>query len=537
MLNFVDRFEQAFHFSPIGMAILSLEGKWLKVNPALSELTGYTEEELLSITFQAITHPDDVEEDIHHVQSLIDGKKDSYEMEKRYIHKNGRNVWVLLSVSVVREGDQPLFLISQVQDITIRKKLEYKLIESEERFRILITNLPDPIIVHDGEIVMFANPSAANLAETTFQEVVGEPILNFIDPDMVEAIQELSRKVLENNQPFYDYDFKIRINNGQTLDVIYSAIPITYMGKKAIMVSFRDISDRKNVERALKESEEKYRLLIEHSPLGIVLHQNRMIQYVNSTALRLIGANKIEEVIGKSIYHFIHPEFQFIASRNIESMESGEIIPQTYEKFIRLDGQEIDVEVKGIPIQMNGQSAVMVVFWDVTEKKKEEDLVRYRAYHDTLTDLPNRLKFQLDLEEEINKDTTFTIMYLDLHGLKPVNDSYGHQAGDMVLIKVTSRLKGVLDSIGLLYRLGGDEFAIVLPGKRSEEELSEIINRFIEVMKQPIYISNTIVQITASIGIVFSPEHGVDMDLLIRHADMAMYHAKKTNSTYKIYDQ
>lgn len=128
-------------------------------------------------------------------------------------------------------------------------------------------------------------------------------------------------------------------------------------------------------------------------------------------------------------------------------------------------------------------------------------------------------------------------MYLDLHGLKPVNDSYGHQAGDTVLIKVTSRLKGVLDSIGLLYRLGGDEFAIVLPGKRSEEELSEIINRFIEVMKQPIYISNTIVQITASIGIVFSPEHGVDMDLLIRHADMAMYHAKKTNSTYKIYDQ
>ncbi|CAM5214303.1 PAS domain S-box-containing protein/diguanylate cyclase (GGDEF)-like protein OS=Ureibacillus acetophenoni OX=614649 GN=SAMN05877842_11969 PE=4 SV=1 [Ureibacillus acetophenoni] len=537
MLNFINRFEQAFHYSPIGMAILSLEGKWLKVNPALTDMTGYAEEELLSINFQAITHPDDLEEDMKLLHELIEGEKAAYEMEKRYIHKNGNIVWILLSVSVVREGDQPLFLISQIQNITVRKQLECELVESEERFRNLITNLPDPVVVHDGEVILYANHSIAKLMGGSLQEVIGEPITNFIEPNMIDEAKQMANELIETNQPLYNFDFRIKSYDGTIRDAIFSAIPITYMGKKAVMVSYKDITERKNVERALKESEEKYRLLIEHSPLGIVLHQNRIIQYANSKALSIIGAKKHEDIIGKSIYQFIHPEFQFIVSRNVDNMENGDVIPQTYEKFIRLDGQEIDVELKGIPIQMNGQSAVQVVFWDVTEKKKEEDLVRYRAYHDTLTDLPNRLKFQIDLEEEINRDTTFTVMYLDLHGLKPVNDSYGHQAGDMVLIKVTSRLTGVLDSIGLLYRLGGDEFAIVLPGKRNEEELEGIINRLIEVMKQPIYISNSIVQMTASIGVVFSPEHGVDMDLLLRHADMAMYHAKKTNSIYKIYDR
>lgn len=536
MLNFVDRFEQAFYYSPIGMAILSLDGQWLKVNPALSKLTGYTEEELLSLTYQDITHPDDVEEDNSHMRALYEGKKDSFEMEKRYFHKNGSIVWVLLSVSVVREGDQALFVISQVQDITARKQLEFELIDSEKRFRNLITSLPDPILVYDGDKILFANPSAANIAGTSVQELIGKSYREFLEPEQVELAQNLTMEILEKDKPLYDYDGRVLSKNGEAKDIIISAIPITYLGKLAVLVSFRDITDRKKMERALIDSEERYRHLIDYSPLGIVIHQNRAIQYVNTTATRLLGASNSNELVGLNIYKVILPDDRFVISSQIETIERGEFLPTCSGKFVRLDGQVIDVELNGIPIQINGESAVQVVFWDITEKKKEEDLVRYRAYHDTLTDLPNRLKFQLDLEEEINKDTMFTIMYVDLHGLKPVNDTYGHQAGDMVLIKVTSRLSGVLDSMGLLYRIGGDEFAVVLPGKKSESEISQIVNKMIDVMKQPIYITNSIVEITASIGVVFSPEHGVEMSLLLRHADLAMYHAKKTNTLYKIYD-
>ena len=101
------------------------------MNPALSTITGYSEGELLSTSFQAITHPDDVDGDIHNTEELLEGKIDFYEVEKRYIHKNGSIVWILLSISAVREKGQSLFFISQVQEITERKQLELELYENE----------------------------------------------------------------------------------------------------------------------------------------------------------------------------------------------------------------------------------------------------------------------------------------------------------------------------------------------------------------------------------------------------------------------
>lgn len=118
MLNIDSLLDLVFYHSPIGTALVSLEGKWIKVNRALSKITGYTEEELLSITFQDITYSDDLQADLNQVQDLIQGKNDSFEMEKRYIHKNGSIVWVLLSCAIAREGNNSLFLIAQVQDIT-----------------------------------------------------------------------------------------------------------------------------------------------------------------------------------------------------------------------------------------------------------------------------------------------------------------------------------------------------------------------------------------------------------------------------------
>lgn len=538
MKNFIDRFEQAFYYSPIGMALVSLNGNWLKVNPALSKITGYTEKELLSNNFQNITHPDDLGGDVNQVRELVVGKKEYYEMEKRYIHKNGSIVWILLSVSIVREGNQSLYLIAQVQDITNRKQLERNLTESEERFRTLLTYTPDPILVHDGDIIMYANESAANLVGTTVDKMVGDSYQKFIDPIKRDKAIGFTQEIMVHNKPFIDFDIIVQSENGQRIDAVLSAIPITFSGKRAVLVSLRDITERKRMVQALKDSEGRFRRLVENSPLGILVHQNGLISYANLSALRLLGTENPEDLIGSHILNRIHPDYRMIVSRRIESVEKkGQDATRLYEKFIRLDGQVIDVEVTGIPIQLNGESAVQVLFWDVTEKKKQEDLIHYRAYHDTLTDLPNRLKFQLDLEEEMNKDSLFTIMYLDLNGIISVNETHGHQAGDMALIKVSAKLSGVLGSNGLIYRLGGTEFAIVLSGQKNEEEIRELSNHIAENIKRPIYISNSIVQLSPNIGVVFYPDHGVDMELLLRHADMAMYHAKNTNTIYKIYDR
>jgi PAS domain S-box-containing protein len=121
-------FQNAFEFAAIGMALVSTEGKWLRVNRAICEITGYDEAELLKRTFQEITHPDDLDLDLENVRKMLASEIDTYQMEKRYFHKNGSIVWVLLSVSLVRtESGDPLFFIGQIQDITRQKTSEQKL--------------------------------------------------------------------------------------------------------------------------------------------------------------------------------------------------------------------------------------------------------------------------------------------------------------------------------------------------------------------------------------------------------------------------
>ncbi len=135
-------FQNAFEHAAIGMALVSPEGKWLRVNRSICQITGYSEAELLKRTFQDITHPDDLDLDLSNLEKLLAGEIQIYQMEKRYFHKNGSIVWVLLSVSLVRnQSDQPLFFISQIQDITRQKTGEQELIEAAARIKTLQENL------------------------------------------------------------------------------------------------------------------------------------------------------------------------------------------------------------------------------------------------------------------------------------------------------------------------------------------------------------------------------------------------------------
>jgi PAS domain S-box-containing protein len=120
-----ERFRGAFECAAIGMALVAPHGRWLRVNPSLCRIVGYSPEELLATTFQAITHPDDLETDIEFARRMLEGSIPHYQMEKRYLHKEGHIVWILLSVSLVRDGDgRPLYFVSQIQDISARKEAE-----------------------------------------------------------------------------------------------------------------------------------------------------------------------------------------------------------------------------------------------------------------------------------------------------------------------------------------------------------------------------------------------------------------------------
>lgn len=382
---------------------------------------------------------------------------------------------------------------------------------------------------------IWGNESFAQIFGYTQDEINS---INFMDLIYPEDTDKFLHKDIHSNT-FENYEVEGRCikKDGSVITISVSNRRIVFEGKPTSIGSVIDISDRKMIELALKESQERYRNIVEYSPVGIMVHQNGIIEYANPFALKLLRAKAKEEVIGKHMLNFVHYDFKPLVSKRIDKVVSnGVSVPPLYQKMIQVDGSEIDVEVSGIPIQLGNIPAVEIMFWDVTEKKKEEDLIRYRAYFDTLTDLPNFHKFQLDFEEEFNKDRTFTIMYLDLEGLKEVNNIYGRQAGDMVLIKVAARLSGAMGHEGLIYRMNGDIFLIALPGIVQEKELRAFTERISKIVSQPIYTSNSTVQLSLNIGVVSYPHDGVEIEMLLRHADMAMNYSKKSKTLFRKYD-
>jgi PAS domain S-box-containing protein len=160
----VERSDAAFRATimsaPIGMAMVSLQGTFLMVNKALCQMLGYAASELERMTFHELTHADDLDADLLHVASLIDGLASSYRMEKRYLHKDGRAVYAQLDVVLIRGDDSaPSHFIAQIQDITSRKQMESALLETRHRYRTLLDNLPTAVVVHRADTTIeYANP-------------------------------------------------------------------------------------------------------------------------------------------------------------------------------------------------------------------------------------------------------------------------------------------------------------------------------------------------------------------------------------------
>jgi PAS domain S-box-containing protein len=186
------RFQGAFDYSAIGMAIVSLQGRWLQVNRRLAQFLGYSEKELLNLTFQDITHPQDLNKDLELVQACINGEIEHYQMDKRYIHKNGEALWAILSVALIRDKDQePLYFISQIEDINERKKFERDLVEANEGLQKLSNRLS----LQNQSLNDFAHITSHNLrAPVANLKLLGELYQNSNDPNYKDELFAMVQK-------------------------------------------------------------------------------------------------------------------------------------------------------------------------------------------------------------------------------------------------------------------------------------------------------------------------------------------------------
>ncbi len=207
------------------------------------------------------------------------------------------------------------------------------------------------------------------------------------------------------------------------------------------------------------------------------------------------------------------------------------------------DGSSYTAETRITPIFNPDESIshLIVVQNDVTEKKILDEALRRQAYFDPLTYLPNRARLNDILDRSMvetrSEGSQLALCFLDLDGFKPVNDRFGHEAGDRVLIEVANRLTRIVRTEDTVARIGGDEFILVLPRVTDRTSFQGMMERILETVSVPFEIDNEQIFLTASIGVTFFPDDNVDPDILVRHADLAMYKAKKNgNNTYAIFN-
>jgi len=408
-----EKFAGAFTSAALGMALVSLEGRWLDVNDALCRILGYTREELLQVDFQRLTHPADLQTDLALVQDLLAGRRTHYHLEKRYLGREGNTIWARLSVSLVRnERGEPLHFVSQIQDVSAQRSSEQRLFESEQRSRITLDAVADLVlsVALDGHIE-YANAAAVRM-------LAGDGALSLAG-HLVQDVLSLTTEYAPQSQ----------------LDVS---------------------------------------VLLDPESNAVDLHADLLLQL--GTAVVPVDLTRA---------------------------------------WLRDD----EGQVRG---------AVWVLRDDTQQRARERE-ARHLAEMDPLTELGNRRGFEVHLQQAITRvertGQAASLMYIDLDRFKPVNDTFGHLAGDAVLWAVASVLRhGVRDS-DVVARLGGDEFAVILSGcspRRAARIGGELLHTLANLS---IPWDQHQLRIGASIGIA-PLAAGMSVDQAVAAADAQCYRAK-----------
>jgi len=368
LLESEERFSKAFNESAIGMAIVATDGRWLQVNQALCEIVGYSKAELEASTFQAITHPDDLEADLRQLRQLLSGELRTYQMEKRYFHKNGSIIWIVLNVSLVRNAEgTPQYVIAQIQDITERKRTEDKLRATQ----YAVDHAADQIfVVGPSGRFLDVNEAACRQLGYTKDELLTMSVMD-IDPDYPrevwaqywEEFRQAGQLRLETRH---------RRKSGEMYPVEVMANYHVHNGQELDYAIVRDITERKAAEVALRESEARYRLLTDSTFDGVAIHEQGTLLEVNTGLERMFGY-KPGELIGTPILDLVAEESRAMV---VENMRRGVCGP--YEAIgRRKDGTVFPGEIVVRPHRYRGRDVRLVAGRDITERKQTERALQF----------------------------------------------------------------------------------------------------------------------------------------------------------------
>ena len=323
---------------------------------------------------------------------------------------------------------------------------------------------------------------------------------------------------------------------------IFTQLLINHMNRSSrALRESNETLEQKVVERAteLRESEIKYRTIFENTGAAtIIIEKDMTISLANSVFMGFSGFSRAEIEFKKTIFDFLHDN----SHRTILDSEGFLCNDQNLEcKFVDKEGKLKDILITIAPIP--GTDISVASLTDISNLKEAERRISHQAFHDTLTNLPNRALFVEHLNMAIKRakrrgDYHFAVLYLDIDRFKLVNDSLGHNVGDNLLIAFVDRIRNSLRDIDTLARLGGDEFAILLEDIEQGNYASQVAERLQQDLKRPFMIGGKEVFAPSSFGVVIDTADYDYPEDIIRDADSAMYHAKeKGRAQFKVFDK
>jgi diguanylate cyclase (GGDEF)-like protein/PAS domain S-box-containing protein len=410
--------------------------------------------------------------------------------------------------------------------------------EQASLLRLVANSVPALMAFYDAETMrcLFANAGYARTFGFDEQSVLGKTLEEIIGETANRAIEPHVEQVRKHHKAVR-YERELPSPAGQRWIEVQLLPHFGAEGELlGAFVLIHDITRHREAERALRESEERLSKFMDASLEGIVLHRDGVIFDANLPAQQMIGYT-LEEMIGRRTLEFIAPDqvpraLDKISARTEEAYESA---------VIHKNGARIPVEFIVRMIERNGEPLRLAIIRDLRAVEAARARIHHLAHHDALTGLLNRNAFMERLDALMSSgragDASGALLFIDLDHFKRVNDSLGHLAGDVLLQTLAQRLACLLRASDVVARFGGDEFMVLLPGALPLADVQEVVHKLLAALSAPVTLEGRPISLTPSVGIALYPQHAATPADLVKHADAAMYEAKRQGrATHCVYD-
>jgi diguanylate cyclase (GGDEF)-like protein/PAS domain S-box-containing protein len=510
--------------APYGAALIDRDGRYLFINTEFTLITGYTLEDISTgKEWYAKAFPDERYRQYAIGEWKKDVKVQGSNKTFNVVCKDKTTKEIEFRSALLDDGRALAMLV----DITERKRAEESLRESENYLKTIFNYMQTGMVIIDQDdcTIVDVNSTAVSMIGTDIMGIIGAKCHTFIDHDEHHKCPIVDLKLS------IDSSERLLIRaDGQKMPIIKTVIPISIKGRRYLLESFIDITERKRSEQALQEKEKKYRSLFEGSRDAIYMTApDGQLMDANQAFLDLFGYSREEIVHSNAKQVYAAPQDRNIFKKIIQ--ERGSI--RDFEmQLLKKDGTVMDcllsVTTKkgedGKIVEYNG------IVRDITAYKKAQEMIHHMAYHDPLTGLPNRTLFNDRLNMAIARaqrgGKKIAVMMLDIDKFKGINDQYGHEAGDKLLKTVADRLGNALRKSDTIARMGGDEFMVIVPEMEKSADVSVVVQKILKTFSTPFDCNGFKLPSSTSIGVAMYPEDGDNGEALIRCADIAMYSVK-----------